>query len=341
MYEGDILGHEFMGIIEEVGSEVTKLKVGQRVVVGFDIACGFCDFCKREEYSACDTTNPSRLVEYLYGHRTGAFYGYSHLTGGVPGGQSEYVRVPFADVNCLVVPDDLPDEKVLYLSDIVPTSLHGCVLGDVKEGSTVAIWGLGPIGLMTARWCQILKAGRIIGIDKVPERLKKARELGIETIKFDEQNTVETLKKMVPIGVDTAIECAGFEYSKTIKHKVERALVLETDTADIFDEMFTSVRKCGNVSVIGVYALKANHFPVGAMMEKGLTVRCGQCPTQKYWKFALEMIQKGKLDPSFVVTTRAKLSDAPKLYELFNDKKEGIIKVFLRPDNYSEPTKGP
>jgi len=331
MHQGDILGHEFMGIIEDVGTEVKTLKKGQRVVVAFDIACGSCDYCKREEYTACDTTNPSNLMESMYGHRTSALFGYSHMTGGVPGGQAEYVRVPFADMNCLPIPDDVPDEKALYLSDVVPTAYHATQLGDVKEGSTVAIWGLGPFGLMIARWCQILKAKRIIGIDCVPQRIDLAqRVLGIEVINFKEMDVCKTLAEWVPGGVDVAVEAAGFEYPKTMTHKIERALNLETDTADILSECIYCVRKFGHVSIIGVYSGYCNHFPIGAMMEKDLTVRGGQSPTQKYWKFALEKIRSGELDPTFIITTKGKLSDGPELYEKFHNH-EGVIKVFLRP----------
>eukprot|EP01119_Soliformovum_irregulare_P003821 TRINITY_DN14878_c0_g1_i1.p1 TRINITY_DN14878_c0_g1~~TRINITY_DN14878_c0_g1_i1.p1 ORF type:complete len:419 (-),score=88.46 TRINITY_DN14878_c0_g1_i1:35-1291(-) len=333
MHDGDILGHEFMGIIEDAGSEVKNLKVGQRVVVAFGIACGKCDYCKREEFTACDTTNPSKLIESVYGHRPAALYGYSHLTGGVPGGQSEYVRVPFADVNCLVIPEDVPDEKALYLSDVVPTAYHGTELAKVKEGSTVAIWGLGPIGLMAARWCQIRKASRIIGIECVPERIELARKhLGpsVEIVDFSKDNTIQKVLELVPGGVDCAIECAGFEYATSLIHKVERALMLETDTADIFSEMFTCVRKFGRVSIIGVYSGTANHFPVGAMMEKDLIIKGGQSPTQKYWLMCLEKIRSGELDPTFIITHRAQLKDAPTLYQRFHKDKD-VIKCFLRP----------
>ena len=198
---------------------------------------------------ACETTNPSKLMEKMYGHRTSAIFGYSHLTGGVPGGQADYVRVPFADVNCLVVPDQLPDEIALYLSDVIPTSYHAVELGDVKEGDTVAIWGLGPVGLLTARWAQIRKAKRVIGIDCVNDRLDVARkELGIEVIQFKDRDTIKTIHEMCPGGVDVAIDCVGFEYAKTWTHKIEMALGLETDTADIFNEMFTSVRPFGRVA---------------------------------------------------------------------------------------------
>jgi len=332
MHDGDILGHEFMGIIEEVGSEVKKLHVGQRVVVAFDIACGKCSYCKREEYTACDVTNPSKLMEYMYGHRTAALYGYSHLTGGVPGGQSEYVRVVFADVNCLPIPDDVSDEKALYLTDVVPTSYHGTELAGVGEGDTVGIWGLGPIGLMTAKWCQMRKAGRIIGIDCVPARLDAARKLGIEVIDFKQENVVKKIFELLPGGLDCAIECAGFEYAKSLTHKIEMALTLETDTCDIISEMIYAARKFGRLAIIGVYSGYTNHFPIGAMMEKDLIVKGGQSPTQKYWVMCLEKIRSGELDPTFIITHRAGLDKGPELYKTFHEREDGIIKVFLRPN---------
>jgi len=332
MKDGDILGHEFMGIVDDVGSAVKKLKRGQRVVVAFNIACGSCEFCKREEFSACKRTNPSVKQKEMMGVGTGALFGYSHLTGGVPGGQAEYVRVPFADVNCLPIPDAVPDEKALYLSDIVPTSLFGIQLAEVKEGDTVAIWGLGPVGLCAARWAQVYKAAKVIGIDCVKERLDLARtRLGIDTINFKEADTVKTLLEMFPDGVDCAVEAAGFEYPTTALHKFELATGLETDTADIFKEMFMATRPFGHVAVLGVYVNQANHFPVGMLMEKGLTVRCGQSPTQRNWKYCLDMIQSGEFDPTFVVTHRGSLNDAPDLYKKFYNREGGVIKVFLRP----------
>jgi len=331
MHQGDILGHEFMGIVDVVGAQVKNLTKGQRVVVAFDIACGSCEFCARHEYTACSVTNPSKLMEKVYGHRCAALYGYSHLTGGVPGGQAEYVRVPFADFNCLPIPDDVSDEKALYLSDVVPTAFHGTELGSVQEGSIVGIWGLGPIGLMTARWCQIKGAGRVFGIDSVPERLDMAKKLGIEPINFSQVDVLKTIFERVPGGLDVAIECAGFEYAKTFLHKFERAVGLETDTADILSECITATRCFGTVSIIGVYSGYCNHFPIGAVMEKDLIIKCGQSPTQKYWKMALDKIRSGELDPTFIITHRGSLSDGPRLYEQFFNRDGGIIKVFLRP----------
>lgn len=332
MQSGDILGHEFMGIIEEIGSGINKLQVGQRVVVAFDIACGTCAFCKRQEYTTCKETNPSNLEKYMYGQRTSAMYGYSHLTGGVPGGQAEYVRVPYAEFNCLPIPDEIPDEKALYLSDIVPTAYFGTEMAEVTNGSIVGIWGLGPVGLLAARWCQIRGAARIIGIDCIPERLKLAREqLGIETVNYDEVNVIKYISEKVPDGLDAGIECAGFEYAKTLQHRFERAVGLETDTADILTEIITCVRGFGHVGILGVYTGTTNHFPIGALMEKGLTVRGGQSPTQKFWKMALEKIKSGELDPTFVITHRSTLSKGPQLYKKFYNREDGIIKVFLRP----------
>lgn len=336
MKPGDIMGHEFMGIIEEKGEMVLDFNVGDRVVVAFDIACGQCQFCQREEFTACDVANPSRLGEKAWGDKAPSIFGYSHITGGIPGGQAEYVRVPFADVNCLKIPEEVTDEQALFLTDVVPTAYHGTELGSVGEQDTVGIWGLGPIGLMTARWCQIRKAKRIIGIDCIPERLKLAQSLGIETINFKEQKVYDTIRAMCPYGVDVAIECAGFDYPKTMTHKVEMAVGLETDTSDIISEMFACVRKFGRVSIIGVYMGFANHFPVGAMMEKDLTVRCGQSPTQKYWRMCLEKIMNKELDPTFIITHRSTLADGPNLYKKF-DNKDGVIKVFLRPEHIKTP----
>jgi threonine dehydrogenase-like Zn-dependent dehydrogenase len=330
---GDILGHEFMGIVDEVGSEVQSLEVGQRVVCAFDIACGKCEFCKRQEFSVCKVTNPSNLEESMLGHRTSAIFGYSHLTGGVPGGQAEFVRVPYADINCLKLPDEIPDEKALYLSDVIPTAYFGAAdMGEVKEGSTVAIWGLGPVGLLVARWCQILGASRIIGIENVPERIRIAKEvLGIEVLDFKEVDITQQLFKMFPDGVDVGIECVGFEYAKSWTHRFERAIGMESDTSDILTEIIKSVRGFGKVAILGVYTGTTNHFPIGTIMERGITLRGGQSPTQKYWKLCLDYIQQGILDPTFIVTHRSTLDSAPELYRKFYNHEEGMIKAFIVP----------
>jgi threonine dehydrogenase-like Zn-dependent dehydrogenase len=249
--EGDILGHEFCGVVESVGSEVKHIKPGQRVVVSFQIACGQCEYCKRGLSSMCDTTNKSSVQNAMYGHRFAGLFGYSHFAGGFSGGQSEYVRVPFAETNLLPIPEGVPDEKALYLSDIVSTSYHACKRAHIKKGTdVVGIWGLGPIGLLCAQWCKLMGARRVIGIDNVEERLKFARErLGIETINFDDAekgDTVKQLQALVPGGLDKTIDCAAFRYAKGMLHKVERALALETDTSEIVNEQIKCVKKVRN-----------------------------------------------------------------------------------------------
>jgi len=337
MRTGDILGHEFVGIIEEVGVDVKKLKKGQRVAVAFDIACGECDFCKRKEFSGCKATNPDILQTTLFGHNTCAIFGYSHLTGGVPGGQSEIVRVPWADVNCLVLPDKLSDERALLLTDVIPTAYHGAKLAHIQKNDVVAVWGLGPVGLLAGQFAKNMGASRVIGIDCVKERLEKAVTMGIEPLNFEEKDVVKTLHEMFPDGIDAAIECAGGEYSKTLTDKFERAVNMATDTSDIFKEMFMSVRPFGRVSVIGVYIGTANHFPVGAMMEKALTIRGGQCPVQKYWPELLKMLEKGEIVPEQLITHHGTLEQGPEFYKKFLNREEGILKVILRPQQAIGP----
>lgn len=335
MRSGDIPGHEFLGIVEETGGEVQKLKKGQRVVVSFAITCGHCEYCKQEEYTCCSTNNPSKTVEIAYGDQCMAAYGYSHLTGAVPGGQADYVRVALADQNCMVVPDDLPDEKALYLTDIVPTSYHGCVLGEVEEGKTVGIWGLGPIGLMACQWAKLLGAKRVIAIDTVPERLALARDrIGVEVIDYKSTDVVDTIHKMLGgDSLDVAIECVGFDFPQSWLHKLQMKAGLETDSAEILTEIFKCTKKRGNVAIIGDYYAYANHFPIGIMMEKGLIIRGGQCPVIKYWRYCLEKVQSGEIDPTIVVTDKGSLSDGPLIYERMSNLEHGCIKSFLRPDH--------
>jgi len=261
---------------------------------------------KKMEFTACEKTQPNI-------HRWG-----------IHGGQSQYVRVPFADINCLHVPQEIADDKALYLSEIVPAAYHGTELVGLKKGSTVAIWGLGAVGLLAVRWCQLKFARQIIGIDSVPERLAIAqKELGIETINFKEKDVCKTLLETFPGGVDSGIEC--------VRHADERTLTCERDTADILYEMIACVRKGGHIGVIGSYSGLANRFPLGDMTEKGIAISGSQCPTQRYWKYCLEMMVSNEIDPSFVITHRASLSQGPELYEILNERKDGIVKVFLRP----------
>jgi threonine dehydrogenase-like Zn-dependent dehydrogenase len=303
-----------------------------RVVVSACIADGTCEYCQRHEYSACQTTNDSKLIEEMTGNRVCGIFGISHLMGAYPGGQAEFVRVPFADVNCLPLPEDVPDDKGLFLSDVIPTSYHGTELADVKAGDTVGIWGLGPIGLLAARWCQIRGAARVIGIDSVEERLACARDkLGIEVINFSKESTLDALHNLVPRGLDAAIECAGFRFGRSLMHRVERTLGLETDAGDILTECIMAVRPFGRIALIGEYMGTVNHFPIGPLMEKSINLRGGPCPMQKYWPLVLQTLQSGEFDPTFVITHRLRLRDAPEAFRQFYKREGGIIKVFIRP----------
>jgi len=339
MDKGLIIGHEGMGVVDSVGHEVTKFKVGDRVVIAFDIACGACGHCKKEQFTGCEETNNSRLADKFYGHAPAGLFGYSRLLGNYDGSQAEYVRVPFADVNCYPVPDDVPDEKALYLSDVLCTSLHACELGEVKEGDTVAIWGLGPIGLCTARWCQIRKAKRIVAIDLVPERLALASDkLGIEVIDRSNMNSkqlIEKLAEMEPNGFDVCVEAVGFRFPMSIMHKAAHAVGLETDSPELIDECLTSVTPYGHVSIIGDYAGYAHMFPIGKVMFKHATVRSGQCPCQKYFDYVMKKVQDGTFDPTFMITHRITLEDIPDAYAKLDKKQEGYIKVFVTPNSGS------
>jgi len=341
--KGDILGHEFCGVVESVGSAVQKLTVGQRVVASFQIACGTCEYCKQGLSSMCDTTNNSSVMNEMYGHRFAGLFGYGHFSGGFAGGQSEYVRVPFADTNLLKIPDDVPDEKALYLSDIVCTSYHSAVEAKIEEGDVVGIWGLGPIGLFVAKWAQLMGAKRVIGIDCVPDRLNFAKEkLGIEVLNFNEEDTVKGMQERVPGGINKAIDCAAFRYAKGLVHRVERAVGLETDTSETVNEMILLVKKFGTIVLIADYAGYCNHFNIGAVMEKGLRfIGGGQAPVQKYWDNLLKnYIQTGLFDPTMILTHRFSLDEFPEVYKAFNNKEQGIIKCFIETKHSFPPAPG-
>jgi len=329
---GYILGHEGMGYVESIGSEVKDFKVGDRVVISAVIICGKCFYCEREEYSLCENTNPNKEIEGMYGHRLAGIFGYSELLGGYEGMHAEYVRVPIADLNLLKVPQGIPDEKLVGLSDTFCTGLHATELGEVKQGDTVAIWGLGPIGLMTATWSKFKGAARVIGIDAVPERLELARsKLGVETIDFSKVDPVKAIQEMCsPLGPDVCIDCCGFRYDKTLLHKFQRAVRLETDDPLVLKECFTAVRKGGHVSIVGDYYAYSNQYPIGAMMEKGLTVRGSQVYLQKYWKFVLDQIVAGKFDPTFLWTHKLPMEKADEGYRIFDQKRDGVIKIILK-----------
>jgi len=333
MEKGDILGHEFMGIVEDVGSDVTSIKKGDRVIVSFNISCGTCDYCKREEYTACDTTNPSQVMEKAYGHRCAGMFGYSHLTGGYPGGQAEYVRVPFADTNCYPVPPGIPDDKVLFLTDIAATAWHANELASVKKGDTVAIWGAGPVGLLAAKWAEIRGASKIVLIDSLPYRLSIAEEhiANLQTINFTKEKTLDKLKEILPNGPDCSLDCCGFRYAKSWIHSFERAVSLETDSGDVISECIYATRKFGTIGVVGDYVGYVNHFPIGALMEKGLTMRLGQTPTQKYFKTLMGYIESGEFDPRFIITHRMSLEDIVEGYRIFDEKEDQAVKILFTP----------
>ncbi|MFL5643880.1 MAG: zinc-dependent alcohol dehydrogenase [Chloroflexota bacterium] len=336
MLRGDILGHEFMGEVVDVGADVSGLSVGDRIVVPFPIACGRCWSCQHELYSLCENTNPNAwMAEKMWGYSTGGIFGYSHLTGGYAGGQAEYVRVPFADVGPLKVPAELPDDKVLFLSDILPTGYMGAEMCDIKPGDIVAVWGAGPVGQFAMASAFLLGAERVIAIDRFDYRLALARDkVGAETIDYEQQDVSETLKEMTGgRGPDACIDAVGMEaHSPRMDYaydRVKQAVRLETDRPNALREAITNCRNGGVVSVIGVYGGFVDKFPMGSVMNRSLTIRSGQCHVHRYMQPLLERIQKGEIDPSFVITHRLSLDEAPMGYELFKNKLDGCEKVVL------------
>jgi threonine dehydrogenase-like Zn-dependent dehydrogenase len=338
MRAGDVLGHEFMGEVVEVGPGST-LNVGQRVVVPFVIACGQCYFCQQQQFAACDNSNPAEtadMSEFLYGYpMTGAF-GYSHLTGGYAGGQAEYVRVPYSDVGPIVVPDGVEDEKVLFLSDILPTGWMAAENCDIKPTDTVAVWGCGPVGLFAVQSAFALGAHRVIAIDHYPHRLDLAKSMGAEVINFEEVEVREALVEMTGgIGPDACIDAVGMEShgvtADSVMDKVKAAVKLVTDQTHGLRQVIIACRKGGKISIPGVYGGVTDKFPIGALMEKGLSVKSGQTHVQKYMPKLLKMIMDGKLDTTFLISHRMSLEDAPTGYKMFKEKKNEVTKVVLKP----------
>jgi len=343
LQKGDILGHEFMGLIDRVGPGVTTLKPGDKVVVSFQIACGTCRYCQKKLSSMCDRTNNSSLMASMYGQRDAGFFGYGHMTGGFPGGQSEYVRVPFGEVNCLKIPSGVPDEAVLYLSDVLPTSYHAVMDTRVEKGDVVGVWGLGPIGQCVVRWCLLKGASKVYAIDAVPSRLALAKTAGnVVPVDFSKEDVSKFIQDAVPGGLDVCIDATTFHEPKTLLHKVEKALMLETDVSETPNEMIFLVKKFGRVGLIGVYAGYTNHFNIGALMEKGVRfIGNGQAPVHLYWHELLnEYILTGKFDPSFMVTHRVDIEDFPKLYDRFDKRHAGVSKVFVQTKASEKPGNG-
>jgi len=337
MQRGDILGHEFMGEVVEVGREVTNLKIGDRVVVPFPISCGNCFFCQQQMFSLCENSNPNAwMAEKMFGHAPAGIFGYSHLTGGYAGGQAEYARVPFADVGPIKVPEHLSDEQVLFLSDIFPTGYMGAEMCDIKPGDTIAIWGCGPVGQFSIRSAFLLGAEKVIAIDQVPERLQMAEQGGAETINYLEQNVYEVLMEMTGgRGPDACIDDVGMEAHVPglifAYDRVKQAMALETDRPHALREAIMCCRNGGIISVIGVYGGFIDKFPMGSVMNRALTIKTGQAHVQRYMRPLLQMIENGDIDPSFVVTHVMSLDDAPRGYDMFKNKKDGCIKIVLKP----------
>jgi threonine dehydrogenase-like Zn-dependent dehydrogenase len=339
MEPGDILGHEFMGEVVEVGREVKKLKVGDRVVVPFTISCGNCWHCQHQMYSLCENSNPNAwMAEKLLGYSPSGLFGYTHMLGGYAGGQAEYARVPFADVGPIKIENGLSDEQVLFLSDIFPTGYMGAEMCDIKPGDTIAVWGCGPVGLLAIKSAYLLGAERVIAIDRFPYRLRMAREkAGAETLNYEtlEITVLEALKEMTGgRGPDACIDAVGMEAHKPgmlgIYDRAKQAMKLETDRPHALREAILACRNGGTVSVIGVYGGFIDKFPMGAVMNRALTIKSGQTHVQRYMKPLLERIENGDIDPSFIITHRMQLDDAPKGFDIFLNKEDECVKVVLK-----------
>jgi threonine dehydrogenase-like Zn-dependent dehydrogenase len=339
MEQGDILGHEFMGMVEEVGAAVDNLKRGDRVVVPFTIACGQCLFCKKKLWAACDNTNPNaHLMETAYGYSGSGLFGYSHMMGGYAGGQAQYVRVPFANVGPLKIESDLPDEKVLFLSDIFPTGYMAAENAQIQEGDTVAVWGAGPVGQFAIASAFMLGAARVIAIDRLPERLALARSIGAITVDYSEEDVsvLTALKDLTGgIGPDACIDAVGLEAHmgdlQGLYDTVKVALLLETDRSGVLRQAIQAVRKGGTLSIPGVYGGLLDKVPFGAAFGKGITMKMGQTNMHNYMNPLLERVEKGQIDPSYIISHRITLDEAPDMYKVWRDKKDKVTKIVIDP----------
>jgi threonine dehydrogenase-like Zn-dependent dehydrogenase len=338
MESGDILGHEFMGEVVELGSAVKNVQIGDRVVVPFTISCGNCFFCQRDLWSLCDNSNPNGwIAEKMYGHSPAGLFGYTHMLGGYAGGQAEYARVPFADVGLFKIPDGLSDDQVLFLTDIFPTGYMAAENCNIQPGDTVAVWGCGPVGQFAIKSAYMLGAERVIAIDRIPERLQMAKEqCKAEVLNYEELDVGEALKEMTGgRGPDSCIDAVGMEAHGTdamaFYDKAKQAVRLETDRPTALRQVLVACRKGGHVSLAGVYGGFLDKVPMGAAFNKGLTLKMGQTHVHRYLRPLLEHVQNGDIDPSFVITHKMSLEDAPTGYEIFKHKKDNCIKVVLKP----------
>jgi threonine dehydrogenase-like Zn-dependent dehydrogenase len=338
MMKGDILGHEFMGEVVEVGSGVTNLKVGDRVVNPFPISCGGCFFCKSTQFSLCENSNPNAwMAEKLWGHSPAGLFGYSHMLGGYAGGQAEYARIPFADVGPIKVPENLSDDQVLFLSDVFPTGYMAAEACNIQPGDTVAVWGCGPVGLFAAASATLLGAERVIAIDRFPERLRKAREhCNAETLNYEEVNVLEALREMTGgRGPDACIDAVGLEAHGhgffATYDKVKQGLRMQTDRPTVLREAILACRNGGTLSIPGVYGGFLDKVPFGAIVNKALTIKTGQTHVQRYLRPLLDLIEQGRIDPSFIISHHMSLEDAPEGFAMFRDKQEECTKIVLKP----------
>ncbi|WP_226480205.1 zinc-dependent alcohol dehydrogenase [Natrinema amylolyticum] len=338
MREGDVLGHEPMGEVIEVGDEVETLEVGDRVVVPFTISCGSCWFCEEELYSLCDNSNPNaEMASKMMGHSPAGLLGFSHMLGGYAGGQAEYLRVPYADIGPIAIESDLPDEQVLFLSDIFPTGYMAAENAEIEENDTVAVWGCGPVGQFAIQSAWMLGADRVIAIDRIPERLEMARDHGdAEIIHFEEDDVYDRLMAMTGNrGPDRCIDAVGTEAHGTgvmgIADQVKQEARLEDDRPHVLRQAIKCCRKGGTLSVPGVYLGRSDNLPFGSVMNKALTIKTGQTHVQRYLNPLLERIEDGEIDPSFVITHQVGLEDGPEMYETFNNKDDDCIKVVMTP----------
>lgn len=339
MEKGDILGHEFMGEVVEVGREVANLKKGDRVVVPATISCGRCFFCKQQLWSLCDNSNPNApMAEKTYGQSGAGLFGYSHLFGGYAGGQAQYTRVPFADVGPLKVDGGLRDEQVLFLGDVFPTGYQAAEACDIKPGDTIAVWGCGPVGQFAIRSARLLGAGRVIALDSIEARLAMARRGGAEALDYRDINVVEKLKDMTGgMGPDACIDAVGMEAHgagtlDAMYDRAKQAVRLDTDRSHVLRQAIQACRKGGTVSIPGVYGGLIDKFPIGAAFNKALTFRMGQTHMLRYMRPLLDRIRRGEIDPSEIISHRVAIDDVPRMYKLFRDNKEECIKVVIQPN---------
>ena len=338
MMPGDVIGHEFMGEVVETGNETNGLKVGDRVVVPFEITCGECDQCRRGNFSVCEQSNRNReMAETAFGHTTAGLFGYTHLTGGYQGGQAEYVRVPYADQTHIKVPAGVSDEQVLFLGDIFPTGWQAAVQCDIQPTDIVAVWGAGPVGQFAIRSAILLGAERVIAIDNVSERLSMAEAAGAVAINFDEESVIERLNALSEgRGPDKCIDAVGMEAHSPMMveetyDRIKQAMLLENDRPHVLREMIYACRPAGVISIPGVYGGLADKIPLGPLMNKGLTIRTGQTHVKRWTDELLAMIEEGEIDPSFVITHSTDLAEGPAMYKTFDNKLDSCIKVVLKP----------